>query len=720
MIALWQDEEEGEYVFEKKLPSVKRFIRTVNCALKNNEEFANLCFGTNKYTVKTNDLIEFGVLNTDCADEKINIEAFTLQGMLSNEYVEDIFNVNNIEFKEGKQMVKIPGNAFNIYVMPDANSGKKQEVYSFIKNLFDGQRYYPPNDPNSLAFEDLEYEPYCAFKNISYKKRKELLEEAIKNHRYKVSEQKTIINLIKTVKETNTAKLLQFLNGNNINQLYDGVNDYRGEFISEVFKLWIEEPTACGNFKGALKIDDQHDRNYEITIRDDKIDIELIYKSTQVTSGFGATMGNTPEDLGSYAPFDVIAVNFKGSYAIDLHGKQIKAPVIWIKHLLEKNNAQAIENIVSRSLDVGLLFTGVSQISLGLKALTKARTAKNLIRLSLGITDLATLSLNNLCQNNNSDFCKAWNQYQFYISLGLITANILNELKPLASKLANNYDDVKNNFSEIQRTNMESFFPRTAVKLKDAVYSEVDILFDFMKKSYKPFLTGYGISAGTQMVANYAKHGDWVRAANEFDQIDALADGALWTVTMNSTNVINLFRNGGKTILYKPINNNLAKVFTLEFVKVTFNYNLLNNDIQSLFDGDIDAYMALSNFIFSMLAEYTANKTIQQAKEEVGNLLIKWSNKNIKNLNAYKSLNEANKTIVYEMDAIVKTKAFSDGVNASSSIAYKLVENVIDSNPTVESKKTHTEETHLSYEDFFEQRFTKQDNTSINDYNVIP
>lgn len=252
-----------------------------------------------------------------------------------------------------------------------------------------------------------------------------------------------------------------------------------------------------------------------------------------------------------------------------------------------------------------------------------------------------------------------------------------------------------------------------AKSLQQSLSAEAGLILEFIKTSYKLFLTGYITSSTIQMASNYAIYEDWEAAIENIDQIDAVADGMLSTITLGTNNALILFKNGPKTSFYRLLGNNTASVFTIEFTKATFNYSSADAEIKSLFNNDIDAYQAFCNFTFSMLTSYTT--------EQIQNIFIKWSTEDITNHLYYNSLSAERKALANKIDAIVKSDGFKNAIKTPTSAFYKLIDHISSSKVELEVKKEVKEVTDLSFEDFIKEDYTTPiDNVNIQQMIIIP
>ena len=120
-------------------------------------------------------------------------------------------------------------------------------------------------------------------------------------------------------------------------------------------------------------------------------------------------------------------------------------PLIAYKYAADKNlNAALKKDLISlgsKTIELTLFAYGIRNLS-GVSALLQVEvTAQNVARLVLGSADLMTVGLGRICESSNSEFCKAYKEYELIINLGLLSANVLNELPAIYNGLKKGLDD---------------------------------------------------------------------------------------------------------------------------------------------------------------------------------------------------------------------------------------------------------------------------------------
>ena len=244
------------------------------------------------------------------------------------------------------------------------------------------------------------------------------------------------------------------------------------------------------------------------------------------------------------------------------------------------------------------------------------------------------------------------------------------------------------------------------------VTDEVQLLLEFIGTSYKLFLAGVAISEGTQFFGNYAFYGNYEDAWDNMDHIDAIADGALFAITMNAGNAANMLQNGRRFMIFKPTEQ-MAQVFTIEFVKSTYDFTLESSELKSVFNGKKESYEVFCDFLFSIIGSKVAGG--------IQGRLISWSNADITNADVYKLFTPERKALADQIDAIVKSDGFNKAINVPTSALNKFINDFAKKNFRYTFRKIGKEETSFTLEDYIkEQCIEPIDNTKINSLIVKP
>ena len=248
----------------------------------------------------------------------------------------------------------------------------------------------------------------------------------------------------------------------------------------------------------------------------------------------------------------------------------------------------------------------------------------------------------------------------------------------------------------------------------NALVEEVSLFSQFVQKTYLWFTLGTASSYGTQLYSNYAFYGNWSESFGKVDLVDAVADGSLFAVTMGISSGANLLVNGKQVVIYKNIvNTQNAYVFTIEFVKATFDYQLESSELKSVFNNKKSDYEVFCNFLFSMVGSKLTNG--------LQNTLIKWSNTDILNTKAYKALSSEEKRLANKINTIVKSEGFKNAINVETSALNKFIQDFASKEIKFYFKKDSIEEVSVTLEEYIQKQMNMPvDNTNINNFIVKP
>jgi len=252
----------------------------------------------------------------------------------------------------------------------------------------------------------------------------------------------------------------------------------------------------------------------------------------------------------------------------------------------------------------------------------------------------------------------------------------------------------------------------TTVLVITKVTAEVQLLLEFIGASYKVFLAGVFISEGTQFFGNYAFYGDFTDAWKNIDHLDAIGDGALFAITMNAGSAANMLKNGPRFMIYKT-NTQMAQVFTIEFVKATYDFTAESTELQSIFNGKKEWYDVFCDFLLSIIGSEVA--------DGIQGRLISWSNIDITTDDIYKTFTPERRALADQIDVIVKSEGFKKAINVPTSALNKFIADFAKKNNVFTFKRVGKGETSLSLENYIrEQCVEPVDNTKTNSLIVKP
>ncbi|MBN2750868.1 MAG: hypothetical protein JXR57_15365 [Bacteroidales bacterium] len=466
---LFEDSEEGEVVVENSTKALARLIKTINCAHNNKKQKVKLYLPSTSIKASIAGLeSELYVTGSLCAkDAELKATLYEMFGEakdFGNDYLEDVFNLEDIAFDDNNKIITLKGDKYTLLF-----SGTKEAecAYRFTKSNLIGSLHVPRTPINYATLDQLQYSSPCELQYLSIDSRKDLLQKIQSetnwyNGSLKDSRQKITINVIATTPKKDRGSLISFFSSNTalLKTLYDRLDDYRGEFIEELNNVYQDglgclsrnKVVALGLQPGVMEQDmpwyedlsfmwgylytiKKH--TYAEYVSADKISV-YIKEYRGISIGREALMADG-QLLCEGSPFDVI----KG---VKLEsGKQVDIPLFYFLYKAEEGETDAMYKDISalgeKSVDLALIVFGLKNLQ-GASSLLKAEvTAQNVARLLLGFGDLTTLGLGEICENGTSEFCQAYKEYEFYINMGLLSANILNEFPQLYKNLRKGLDD---------------------------------------------------------------------------------------------------------------------------------------------------------------------------------------------------------------------------------------------------------------------------------------
>jgi len=487
-----QDEEGSEFVTnEVNNEEIIRAFREINCAYKNGKYKVTLYF-PRAYgsSIKLNELAQ--KLNSK---RFLNDDSFVLielpQGMpvFTNDYVEDEYPLSTIEV--GQQSISLVGNQYGRITIscatPDAVKVLLIDSDLGISEI---------SDLNALQLAST-----CDLVKISLENRKNYLAQ-ISNSKNGYNSsipdrfQKVAINLLRTTPDADKSELLSFLSSPElIRKLYEGIDDYRSDFVSSLLDIYVKYKNSIKYKTIAQGLIPQTtvtpaqmlvDRLWGINSKtetlfdigsDNKIHITIDkYRGWHGVIDYVKNAINDDREKFEGEFFDVI------NYVID-DDESVEMPLFYLAFLSQVEQKEtSIDNTIAMlkgPVNMALLASGLKEIQ-GASAILKSDiTAQNVARLILASADFASLGLGEYCENENSEFCQAYKKYELYINLGLLSANILNEFPEIINGLRIGLNDTR--LSSKQKEELEKILGTSspkAAKVADHLTGELRKTFD--------------------------------------------------------------------------------------------------------------------------------------------------------------------------------------------------------------------------------------------------
>lgn len=366
LFAWAQDEKEGALVVENSTRALARLIKTINCALNNNKKEVKLYLPTTSITASIAGLeSELYVAGNLCAkDAELKATLYEMFGEakdFGNDYLEDVFNLEDITFDESNRVITLIGSKYKLLF-----SGIKETecAYKFAKSNLTGSLHVPRTPINYATLDQLQYASPCELQYLSVESRKNLLKKMQSetnwyNGSLKDSRQKITINVIATSPENQASDLFDFLyqNPEILIYLYKSIDDYREEFYYSLLELTAKAYKSSSSIKekavGKLGIENLYNNNTK-TIKSggqfngNQIDFSNIKNDYWDITGFGlvSMLSREEEKLFSASPLDIIVTELHTSrpgavlYGNGVDKTFVRQPAICVKYLLDEQDNQ--------------------------------------------------------------------------------------------------------------------------------------------------------------------------------------------------------------------------------------------------------------------------------------------------------------------------------------------------------------------------------------------
>jgi hypothetical protein len=419
---IFEDVEEGEFVLEDGVNAISRTIRAIRCAQNLNQPTTTLYFGRYDYDIEVGDLaVELGWVRPDYDDEEIEFLVTADLELFNGDYIATDFDVATINYEDQYRRARVDGEDFSLIIKGLDNSEEyADDVYEFIKDLFSAevQTTLTETEADALSLDEWRYEPFCAFYGLSLDRRKELLTEISEQTIIQDSYEKTAINLVRAIPDdcadcaAEKDALIQFLNSKVLLDLYDGIDDYRTEFVAAVTTLFVQTNSeelieAATNWEDYIAA--QYDQGKEIYFpwrknfwNADQLsptkniwyDAEQVGGKIEYEQGFGSwfeEMDNPSHTRIPMNPLEIVVGYFETApdfldpnMPSDI---RIALPSIVFKYICDEYRSSQIENFLNY-VDYAVTFASLIK---SYSSLDKAAKAIVWLRALVGTVDVTLL-----------------------------------------------------------------------------------------------------------------------------------------------------------------------------------------------------------------------------------------------------------------------------------------------------------------------------------------
>jgi hypothetical protein len=235
--------------------------------------------------------------------------------------------------------------------------------------------------------------------------------------------------------------------------------------------------------------------------------------------------------------------------------------------------------------------------------------------------------------------------------------------------------------------------------IKNGTIEELDLLKTFFSqpKVILRVTSAFALNIGAQFLGNCCIDGSFsTKAFLKVDYWDAMADGAITTITMNGSLLYQLFTKSEKVYLY----NNLGKAFKLEFLIADIDVSPQESIvIRDFFNSDLDAWNTFCLFTIAKVSS-------QMPVNEISESLVIW-NKTYVNTFA-NGLSATSRPVFDQMDNIIKTQGFKLFCDQSTEVIETIISEVINNHYNylreeglkIQTKKESTNSTDKDFHSF--------------------
>ena len=216
-------------------------------------------------------------------------------------------------------------------------------------------------------------------------------------------------------------------------------------------------------------------------------------------------------------------------------------------------------------------------------------------------------------------------------------------------------------------------------RLVSALTPEIRMIVDYLKITPKSFATLFLADAGIQASINYILTRDWETALNRVDPFDAAFTGIVGnivSVPLKSRQLLHLSKHGAKYTVCKQLEN-ITKVATLEYVKVSFDYDLASNKMKMLCNNSEKNHEVMSRFLLALTAKWGA--------DEIHRILKGWGSNTISQIEN-EGLDEISETIIKKVNNIIQTENAQKIINLGTKVFSEIITDLKEKDANIKFK----------------------------------
>ncbi len=485
MIALFQDDDDGAYVSETFAQEVGRLINFIKCGVQRNKPVVDVYYGYHRYDIPLKDILAVldfgnkGYLASD-AFKETKLHVGISDGLPGSSF---FFGYKETQLKIGQAKYPhtyglfIPAVHGNItFKVPDDTDPKtKENIYRWLlqETGLDYTHSYKAFNVNKVLdwkAEDIFLFSYCELEQFDRSSRERLLVDLLDEQEDYVGQnkdtyQKVLLNVLNTIPAADKTHFYNLFlrNPQWVRTLYQGVSaENKPKLVKVWLALWTEhyqnhKPNISSSGKFIITNN----------IFGNASDLAVIKDDGRILFAEPYQHGKTRAPISLLiSPFDPVYL-YKPE--VDADKPFTTLPAIAAKLFIDQQHSQTLEDLGWTAIEASLYTVGMGEVWTGLRGAAAAmelggvasrKFLLNSARTSLGFADIAAGITTGFCEDYaDSKFCAVWQEYQFYIDLGLLTTSVADglysRLRSEYSHLHSEYSEVSDELTDAQRIYLE-------------------------------------------------------------------------------------------------------------------------------------------------------------------------------------------------------------------------------------------------------------------------
>ncbi|MFA0961110.1 fibronectin type III domain-containing protein [Roseivirga sp. BDSF3-8] len=356
---------------------------------------------------------------------------------------------------------------------------------NYIKGKVDAIKKLLTEEDEDEVFTILSSSPVCVYEEFAAVTRVELINLLLSEANTDITQETMLVKLLESVSDVETFVPLFEKDVDQIAMLraIDDSDTRMGllRAIIRIADLYHSPGKVAFIFSSQ---DESFSNHWQVSELGSHLHFELI--SSLSLHSPGPTHTLTLDTL-NLRPFEMVGLRINHSHKdVGLSKGTVleSVPALLAAFIINKQEQEAQETVMSLALDITLLSVGIGEISAAYRAYQSSRTLRALFRLTLAVGDNLAAFTDIACQSTDTELCEKWKEVSFYIQIGLLSVSAADGIESLIRRtrevadnqlaLYRHLDGIEN--QSLRNKIVSSGFDEATLSRLDDLLSDANIL----------------------------------------------------------------------------------------------------------------------------------------------------------------------------------------------------------------------------------------------------